>query len=144
MLIQPKSTSYFYYAGITAFALLCIAISIFSFWLKLLLVFFILAFVSIDCHRREKNRLQAFKFFAEKMPYWLLRHTAGSYPAVLLSQHTYQSRYFICLFWRYLNVPTLQSMPKRPAALLCRWHYDAETWRALQVLITTHPSTQTI
>lgn len=141
MLIQSKPIPYFYYAGIAAFALFCIAISMLPLLLKVLLVFFVLGLVALDYYRREKNRIQAFTFFADKIPYWLLTYTAGKYPATLLSGCTYQSRYFICLFWRYFNMPAEQGIPKRPMALLCRWHYDVETWRALQVLITIHSST---
>ena len=138
--MKLKTHSHFFYVGMAAFALLCILVSALSICLKIIFGLLALAIVVFDFYSAKKNSIQTFRYFATHPPYWVLTDSSGIHIAHLLPEYTYQSRYFVCLFWRHL----MPSMKRRRNVLLCCWQYDMESWHALHRLLTIYPSNKKI
>lgn len=140
MLITLKPLSFFWIMSIGAFALFCIAITSLSIWLKIALSIFVLWFVLHHFYYARKKMIRSIKLFESGQFYWMLTYATDQCFARLLPRKTYQSKYFICLFWQHVTLLSQITLKKNDQhALLCRWHYDAETWRALQACLTTYP-----
>jgi hypothetical protein len=140
MSIIIKPWSFFWILSIAVFAVFCIWLAAVSMTMKMLLIFLVLAVVCHDIFYTRAKMIHAIKLFPTGQYYWLLTYKTEQCFAQLLPRKTYQSQYFICLFWRHVTQLSSRTLKKHNRhTVLCRWHYDAETWRILQVCLTTYP-----
>lgn len=77
----------------------------------------------------QNNKFSALKISTDAQTA-LLRDQQGRLYDAQLQASTYKSRYVICLHWRLLN------SSRKFTTMLCRWHYDADTWRQCHVALT--------
>jgi hypothetical protein len=124
--IPVKPIPYFFYVFVTTLALIAVMLTDISYCLKTLLALFVLIHATFSFYQVRKKIIRSFQYFETTQQYLLCDHHHQKHLAQL-QPTSYQSQYFICLKWQLLTKK--QSV----RALLCRWHYDKNTWRQLQV-----------
>jgi len=115
-----KSTPWFIQYASVAFSLVAIIFCSVSLQIKILLCAGVVGWTVIYQYYFA-HQVKFFQWLATNQ--WLLIDNKNqSYMTELLNS-SYLSRYLIILNW------------KKHHAILCRWHYDAETWRHWQFFL---------